>query len=49
MGASFKFACERKALDLCQLVAAETCLYGVKKTRTHRANHREMSHCSKKF
>ena len=39
----------RKTLDLCQLVAAQTCLYGIKKTRTHRANHREMSHCSKKF
>ena len=38
----------RKTLDLCQLVAAQTCLYGIKKTRTHRANHRETSHCSKK-
>ena len=38
----------RKALDFCQLVAAQTCLYGIKKTRTHRAHHREMSHCSKK-
>ena len=33
----------RKALDLCQL-AAQTCLYGLRKTRTHRANRREMSH-----
>ena len=24
---------------------SQTCLYGVKKTRTHRANHREKSHC----
>ena len=39
----------RKALDLCPLVAAETSFYGIKKTRTHRANHREMSHCSKKI
>ena len=38
----------RKALDFCELVAAQTCLYGIKKTRTHRAHHREMSHCSKK-
>ena len=38
----------RKALDLCQLVAAQTCLHGIRKTRAHRANHREMSHCSKK-
>ena len=38
----------RKALDLCRLVAAQTSLYGIKKTRTHRANHREMPHCSKK-
>ena len=35
----------RKALDLCQLV----CLYGIKETRTHRARHKKMSHCSKKF
>ena len=34
---------------LCQLVAAQTCLYGIKKTRTHRAHNREMSHCSKKI
>ena len=39
----------RKVLDLCQLVAAQTNLYGIKKTRTHPANHREMSHCSKKI
>ena len=38
----------RKTLDQCQLVAAETGLCGIKKTRTHQANHREMSHCSKK-
>ena len=37
----------RKALDLCRLVATQTSLYGIKKTRTHRANHREMSHCLK--
>jgi len=37
-----------KAIDLCELVAAQTCLYGIRKTRTHRANHRGMSHCSKK-
>ena len=29
-------------------VAAQTSFYGIKKTRTHQANHREMSHCSKK-
>ena len=39
----------RKALDLCRLVAAQTSLCGIKKTRTHRANHREMSHCSEKI
>ena len=39
----------RKALDLCLLVAAQTSFYGIKKTRTHPANHREMSHCSKKI
>ena len=40
----------RKALDLCRLVAAQTSFYGrIKKTRTHRANHTEMSHCSKKI
>ena len=33
---------------MCRLVAAETSLYGIRKTRTHRANHREMCHCSKK-
>ena len=33
---------------MCRLVAAQTSFYGNKKTRTHRANHREMSHCSKK-
>ena len=33
---------------MCRLVAAQTSLYGIKKTRTHRANHRQMSHCSKK-
>ena len=33
---------------MCRLVAAETSFYGIKKTRTHRANHRELSHCSKK-
>jgi len=38
----------RKAIDLFQLVAAQTCLYSIKKTRTHRANRRVMSHCSKK-
>ena len=31
------------------MVAAQTSLYGIKKTRTRRANHREMSHCSKKI
>ena len=25
------------------------CLYGIRKTRKYRANHREMSHCSKKI
>ena len=39
----------RKTLDLCLLVAAQTSFYGIKKTRTHPANHREMSHCSKKI
>ena len=39
----------RKALDLCRLVAAQKSFYGIKKTRTRRANHREMSHCSKKI
>ena len=39
----------RKALDLCLLVAAQASFYGIKKTRTHPANHREMSHCSKKI
>ena len=34
---------------MCRLVAAQTSFYGIKKTRTHRANHREMSHCSKKI
>ena len=34
---------------MCQLVAAQTCLYGIKKTRTRRANHREMSYCLKKI
>ena len=34
---------------MCRLVAAQTRLYGINKTRTHRANHREMSHCSKKI
>ena len=33
---------------MCQLVAAQTCLYGIKTTRPHAANHKEMSHCSKK-
>ena len=33
---------------MCRLVAAQTSFYGIKKARTHRANHREMSHCSKK-
>ena len=33
---------------MCRLVAAQTSFYGIKKTRTHRADHREMSHCSKK-
>ena len=32
-----------------RLVAAQTSLYGIKKTRTHRATHRQMSHCSKKI
>ena len=31
------------------VVAAQTCLYGIRKTRTHQANHSEMSHCSKKI
>ena len=35
----------RKAPDFCLLVAAQACLYGIKKTRTYRARHREMSHC----
>ena len=39
----------RKAIDLFQLVAVQNCLYGIKKTRTHRANRRVMSHCSKNF
>ena len=49
-GVSSKFFLRRrrKALDLCHLVAAQTCLNGIKKTRTHRANHRDMSRCSKK-
>ena len=34
---------------MCRLVAAQTSFYGIKKTRTHRANHREMSYCSKKI
>ena len=34
---------------MCRLVAAQTSFYGIKKTRTHRANHRDMSHCSKKI
>ena len=34
---------------MCRLVAAHTSFYGIKKTRIHRANHREMSHCSKKI
>ena len=34
---------------MCQLDPAQTSFYGIKKTRTHRANHREMSHCSKKI
>ena len=34
---------------MCWLVAAQTSFYGIKKTRTHRANPREMSHCSKKI
>ena len=52
ISASFKFSCEggRKLQNGAgQLVAAQTCLYGIKKTRTHRANHRGMSHCSKKI
>ena len=51
ISASFKFSCEgggNSVLDLCQLVAAQTCFYGIRKTKTHQANHREMSHCSKK-
>ena len=32
---------------MCQLVAAQTCLYGIRKTGTHRGNHREMSHFKK--
>ena len=43
-GASFKFSCEGEGkLDLCQLVPAQTCLYGIKKTRTHRAHNRGVS------
>ena len=34
---------------MCRLVVAQTSFYGIKKTRTHRANHREMAHCSKKI
>ena len=33
---------------MCQLVAAQTCLYGIRKTKTHRANHREVSLLKKK-
>ena len=34
---------QRRALDLCQIVVAQTCLYGIKQTRTHRANQRDVS------
>ena len=34
---------------MCWLVTAQTSFCGIKKTRTHRANHREMSHSSKKI
>ena len=40
----------RKALELYVSVGlntAQTCLYAIRKTRTHRAHHREMFHCSK--
>ena len=34
---------------MCWLVAAQTSLHGIKKTRAHRENHRDMCHYSKKI